>query len=77
MSDPARVAPQPRGLELFAAPRRRTPLKITGKRLRGLEKLKISTVQDLLQHYPRYHVDRTEVRTIRELGRLGVRASLV
>jgi len=55
-----------RGLELFAGPARRTPLK---RSARGLESLGIESVQDLLQHYPRYHVDRTQLRTISELGR--------
>jgi ATP-dependent DNA helicase RecG len=54
-------------VELFAPPRRRLPLGVTGKRGEGLAKLGISSVQDLLQHYPRYHVDRSQLRTIREL----------
>jgi ATP-dependent DNA helicase RecG len=62
------VAPPPSGLELFAhgrgsavaAPSRWGP---------GLAKLGITSVQDLLQHYPRYHVDRTRLRTVRELAR--------
>ena len=64
------VAAQPKGLELFAAPARRAPLSLAGKRGIGLEKLGISSVQDLLQHYPRYHVDRTQLRTVRELARI-------
>jgi ATP-dependent DNA helicase RecG len=64
------VPPQPRGLELFASPRRRTRLKIGGRRAKGLAKLGIETVQDLLQHYPRHHVDRTQLRTISELAAL-------
>lgn len=52
---------------MFAPESLRTPLRLTGKRGEGLNKLGIASVQDLLQHYPRYHVDRTEVRTIREL----------
>ena len=55
-----------RGLELFAGPAKRTPLKRSAT---GLERLGIESVQDLLQHYPRYHVDRTQLRTISELGR--------
>jgi len=43
---------------------------VGGKRGEALAKLGLTTVQDLLQHYPRYHVDRTQLRTIRELGRL-------
>jgi ATP-dependent DNA helicase RecG len=62
------VAVAPRGLELYGAGPRRQALRVTDKRARGLEKLGISTVQDLLQHYPRYHVDRTQLRTVRELG---------
>ena len=61
----------PRGLELYAPHRRRSPLRVGGKRGRALEKLGISSVQDLLQHYPRYHVDRTRLRTVRELGGLA------
>jgi ATP-dependent DNA helicase RecG len=63
------VAAPPRGLELFAPPRRRTALRVPGPRGRGLDKLGIHSIQDLLQHYPRFHVDRTRLRTIRELGR--------
>jgi ATP-dependent DNA helicase RecG len=63
------VAAPPRGLELFAPPRSRTALRVPGSRARGLDKLGIHSVQDLLQHYPRYHIDRTRLRTIRELGR--------
>jgi len=65
------VQAPPKGLELFASPRRQEPLGATGKRARGLEKLKLGTVQDLLQHYPRRHVDRTELRTIRELATMS------
>lgn len=61
------VLQRPKGLELFAPESLRAPLRLTGKRGEGLNKLGIASVQDLLQHYPRYHVDRTEVRTIREL----------
>jgi ATP-dependent DNA helicase RecG len=64
------VAAPPRGLELFAPRRRARPLAVTGKRALGLEKLGIETVQDLLQHYPRYHVDRTQLRSVRDLSRL-------
>jgi ATP-dependent DNA helicase RecG len=65
------VQAPPKGLELFASPRRQRKLEITGKKARGLEKLNLVTVQDLLQHYPRRHVDRTEVRTIRELATMS------
>lgn len=41
---------------------------ITGKRAPALQKLGITSVQELLQHYPRLHVDRTKLRTIRELA---------
>jgi ATP-dependent DNA helicase RecG len=65
------VVAAPRGLELFAPARRGRPLGITGKRGAALAKLGIATVQDLLQHYPRYHVDRTKLRTVGELGKLA------
>ncbi|MGH2699291.1 MAG: ATP-dependent DNA helicase RecG, partial [Actinomycetota bacterium] len=65
------VQAPPKGLELFAARSRQKRLAFTGKRARGLEKLKIETVQDLLQHYPRRHVDRTDLRTIRELATMS------
>jgi ATP-dependent DNA helicase RecG len=61
------VAAPARGLELFAPPRLQKPLTRSGKQGEGLEKLGIRSVQDLLQHYPRYHVDRRNLRTIREL----------
>lgn len=56
-----------RGLELFAPPERRSALNRAGSARRGLSKLGIESVQDLLQHYPRYHVDRTRLRTVAEL----------
>ena len=59
------------GLQLYALPSRREPLAVSGTRAEALAKLGISSVQDLLQHYPRYHVDRTQLKTIRELGRLA------
>ncbi|MGH2750270.1 MAG: ATP-dependent DNA helicase RecG [Actinomycetota bacterium] len=65
------VQAPPKGLELFASARRQKRLEATGRRARGLEKLQIETVQDLLQHYPRRHVDRTELRTISELGAMS------
>ena len=65
------VQAPPKGLELFASRRRQKRLEATGKKARGLEKLNIETVQDLLQHYPRRHVDRTEVRTIQELATMS------
>ncbi|MEA2433337.1 MAG: ATP-dependent helicase RecG [Actinomycetota bacterium] len=55
----------PKGLELFAAPRRRKSLP--PKRGEALQSLGIDTVQDLLQHYPRRHVDRTQLRTVAQL----------
>lgn len=61
------VAAPPRGLELFAAPRRRTPLRAAGRVAQPLQKMGLETVQDLLQHYPRRHVDRTQLRTVQEL----------
>jgi ATP-dependent DNA helicase RecG len=65
------VQAPPRGFELFAPRRRQAPLPAPGKRGAALTKLGIETVQDLLQHYPRYHVDRTQLKTVRELGRLA------
>ena len=65
------VEAPPRGLELFAHPRARKPLKVTGPRAIALEKLGVKSVQDLLQHYPRRHVDRTSLRTIAELRDLA------
>ncbi|HET9235567.1 MAG TPA: DEAD/DEAH box helicase, partial [Candidatus Eisenbacteria bacterium] len=59
-----------KGLALFVAERQRTPLPFKTRKedeLEGLVKLGITSVQDLLQHYPRYHVDRTKLRTIREI----------
>lgn len=65
------VAALPKGFELYAAPRSRRPLKAAeGPNGEGFRKLKLETVQDLLQHYPRHHVDRTQVRTISELAEL-------
>ncbi len=61
---PDTVAAPPRGLELFASRRRAVPLRHAGRRRQALAKLGIHNVQDLLQHYPRYHVDRTQLRTI-------------
>ena len=65
------VRARPKGLELYASPRSALPLGVTGKRAEALEKLGIRSVQDLLQHYPRYHVDRTQLRTIADLRRLA------
>src|SRR5919106_6986289 len=65
------LTPRRKGLELFASPRRAKPLGVRGKRAEALTKLAIESVQDLLQHYPRRHIDRTQLRTIRELGRLA------
>jgi ATP-dependent DNA helicase RecG len=65
------VQAPPKGLELFAPRRRQTPLRVPIKRRAALDKLGISSVQDLLQHYPRYHVDRTQLRTVAELKKLA------
>jgi ATP-dependent DNA helicase RecG len=65
------VAAPPRGLELFAPRRRAAPLRVSPKQAEGLAKLGIETVQDLLQHFPRRHVDRTKLRTIAELARVA------
>ncbi|MGH2753141.1 MAG: ATP-dependent DNA helicase RecG, partial [Actinomycetota bacterium] len=65
------VMARPKGLELYAPPRRQKKITLPGKRGEALGKLGIRSVQDLLQHYPRYHVDRTKLRTIDELGRLA------
>jgi ATP-dependent DNA helicase RecG len=75
------VTAPPRGLELFAAEHKRTPLRFGGsktgtRRYEALGKLGIRSVQDLLQHYPRYHIDRTKLRTIRELKQLFAEGSL-
>ena len=61
------VAAPPKGLELFAAPRRQTPLRVGAKAAEPLKKMGLETVQALLQHYPRRHVDRTQLRTVAEL----------
>ena len=61
------VAAPPKGLELFAASRRKTPLRTGGRAAEPLKKMGLETVQDLLQHYPRRHVDRTQLRTVAEL----------
>jgi ATP-dependent DNA helicase RecG len=65
------VAAPPRGVELFAPASRQKALQAAGRRREALAKLGIFSVQDLLQHYPRYHVDRTQLRTIRELATLA------
>jgi ATP-dependent DNA helicase RecG len=65
------VQAPPRGLELFAPARRAQPLRVTPKQAEVLEKMGIRSVQDLLQHYPRRHVDRTKLRTIDELARVA------
>jgi ATP-dependent DNA helicase RecG len=58
------VQAPPRGLELFSPRRRQTALRAPDKQAAALQKLGIESVQDLLQHYPRYHLDRTQLRTI-------------
>ena len=65
------VRAQAKGLELFGSGARRRPLTTTGKRAEALAKLGIESVQDLLQHFPRSHVDRRELRMIRDLARLA------
>ena len=67
------VAAPPRGLELFANKRRRKALGATGERAKALEKLHIDSVQDLLQHYPRRHVDRTALRTVADIQGLAAK----
>ncbi|MGH2729616.1 MAG: OB-fold nucleic acid binding domain-containing protein, partial [Actinomycetota bacterium] len=67
----AEVVAPVRGLELFAPEGARTPLPITGKRAQVLSKLGIASLQDLLQHYPRRHVDRTELKTIAQLAAMS------
>jgi len=67
------VARRTYGLDLFAPPSRRKSLGARGARADALERLGISSVQDLLQHYPRYHVDRTQLKTVSELGALAAR----
>jgi ATP-dependent DNA helicase RecG len=54
-------------IELFTERKRARPLKASGKKADALAKLGIGSTQDLLQHYPRYHVDRTQLRTVRQL----------
>lgn len=63
------VAAPPRGLELFATGSRRARLPVAGARADALAKLGLVSVQDLLQHYPRRHIDRTQLKTIAELKR--------
>ena len=63
------VAAPPRGLELFAASRRAKSLRVQPKKAEALGKLGIGSVQELLQHYPRRHVDRSTLRTVAELSR--------
>jgi ATP-dependent DNA helicase RecG len=65
------VAAPPRGLELFAGKRRQKALKAAGERAKAFEKLRIESVQDLLQHYPRRHVDRTALRTVADIRDLA------
>jgi len=63
------VAALGRGLELFAPAALQTPLMVPRSSAPGWDKLGIHTVQDLLQHYPRHHVDRTRLKMIAELVR--------
>ncbi|HVF53206.1 MAG TPA: ATP-dependent DNA helicase RecG [Actinomycetota bacterium] len=66
---PETVSARSRGLELFAPRRRGAVLRVSIPRVDALAKLGIESVQDLLQHYPRYHVDRTQLRTVNEIVR--------
>jgi ATP-dependent DNA helicase RecG len=68
---PETVAAPPKGLELYAPRRRQKPLKASPDKAQALAKLGIETVQDLIQHYPRSHVDRTNLRTIQDFTRLA------
>ncbi len=61
------VAALPKGLELFASSGRAVPLEASDRNRAGLDRLGLTSVQDLLQHYTRYHVDRTQLRSVREL----------
>ncbi|HEX2235111.1 MAG TPA: ATP-dependent DNA helicase RecG [Actinomycetota bacterium] len=63
------------GLELYPPPRAGTPLRVNAKRAQALGKMGIGTVQDLLQHYPRYHVDRTQLKTVREVAEAARRGA--
>ena len=65
-----------RGLEIFASERRQKPLKVTGPRAIALDKLGIDSVQDLLQHYPRRHVDRTALKTVADLRDMAAKGEL-
>lgn len=76
MSDAeGRAAPQSRhdGLLLYAPPPAQEPVRFVkgvGERGQGIlesSKFGIATVQDLLQHYPRRHLDFSETKTIREV----------
>lgn len=65
------VSAPPRGLELYAPPGKQLPLKeAQGADSEAFKKLGISTVQNLLQHYPRRHVDRSRISTIAQLADL-------
>lgn len=70
------VEAPPRGLELFAARRRQKILKASGERAAALEKLGVASVQDLLQHYPRRHVDRTSLRTVADIRDMAAKGEL-
>jgi ATP-dependent DNA helicase RecG len=61
------------GLELYAPPGRREPLAVGSRRGDALGRLGIASMQELLQHYPRYHVDRTQLKTVSELATLAER----
>lgn len=70
------VQAPPRGLEIFAGKRRQKALKAAGERAKAFEKLGIESVQDLLQHYPRRHVDRTALRTVADIRGLAAKGEM-
>jgi ATP-dependent DNA helicase RecG len=68
-----RTVPRTDGLLLYAPPPAQEPVRFVkgvGERGQGLlegSKFRIATVQDLLQHYPRRHLDFSETKAIREV----------
>ena len=71
MVETGMIARRSYGLELYAPAARRKDLGVSPPKAEALAKLGISSVQDLLQHYPRQHVDRTQLKTVRELAQLA------
>ena len=69
-------------LLLYAPPGRQTPVRaVTGVGAKGEETLAnsrfaIRTVQDLLQHYPRRHLDFSDTKAIRDTG-LGEEVTII